>query len=112
MTNRSTRSTREILGEALGHLELAQRHATADLDDQLTVDATCMRLSAGIEALSRLDHTARDALFGPSWTSMWGMRNRIAHGYLLIDADIVRSTLERDVPGIIIRIQTALDEMP
>ncbi len=54
MTNRSARSTREILGEALGHLELAQRHATADLDDQLTVDAICMRLSAGIEALSRL----------------------------------------------------------
>lgn len=40
------------------------------------------------------------------------MRNRIAHGYLLIDADIVRSTLERDVPAIITRIQTALDEMP
>lgn len=39
---------------------------------------------------------------------MWGMRNRIAHGYLLIDAGIVRQTVNNDVPPILTAIRTAL----
>lgn len=29
---------------------------------------------------------------------MWGMRNRIAHGYLLVSAEIVTRTVEQDLP--------------
>jgi uncharacterized protein with HEPN domain len=36
------------------------------------------------------------------------MRNRIAHGYLLVDTDIVRRTLERDIPPIMARIEAEL----
>jgi uncharacterized protein with HEPN domain len=68
-----------------------------DLDDQLVIDAVCMRLSAGVEALSGLDVSTRDRLFGEAWPLMWGMRNRIAHGYLLVNAGIVRRTLEHDI---------------
>lgn len=32
---------------------------------------------------------------------MWGMRNRIAHGYLLVDQGTVRETVERDLPEIV-----------
>lgn len=39
---------------------------------------------------------------------MWGMRNRIAHGYLLVDADIVRRTLEHDIPPIMAAIDAEL----
>ena len=111
MTRRSNRSEREILDEALNHLEIVQQHATGDLDLRVTVDAICMRLSAGIESLARLDPNTRDAYFSSTWTAMWGMRNRIAHGYMLVDPDIIRSTLERDVPGIIERIHHALDTL-
>ncbi len=37
------------------------------------------------------------------------MRNRIAHGYMLVDPAIVRSTLARDLPTILNRIHDALD---
>lgn len=47
----------------------------------------------------------RDQLFGIDWPLMWGMRNRIAHGYLLVDTAIVRQTLAQDVPTIIERIR-------
>lgn len=67
-----------------------------------------MRLSAAIESLARLAATERVRIFGADWQLMWGMRNRIAHGYLLIDADIIRETAVRDVPAIIDRI---LDEL-
>lgn len=40
---------------------------------------------------------------------MWGMRNRIAHGYLLVDSSIIRQTVNHDIPGIVVRISHYLD---
>ncbi len=40
--------------------------------DQLVVDEVCMRLSAGVEVLNRLDASVRTGFFGDSWTFMWG----------------------------------------
>lgn len=40
---------------------------------------------------------------------MWGMRNRIAHGYLLVDSSIIRQTVNHDIPGIVVRIRHYLD---
>lgn len=102
------RSTQETLREARTHFELMSQHAQGDLTDQLVIDAICMRLSARIEALGRLESTRRDRLFGDAWPIMWGMRNRIAHGYLLVDADIVRRTVEHDIPPILTSIEAEL----
>lgn len=71
-----------------------REHAQGNLDDQLVIDAVCMRLSAGLEALAGLEVATRDRMFGDAWPLMWGMRNRIAHGYLLVDAIVVRRTVE------------------
>lgn len=103
-----SRSTPEVLREALAHFELMQEYAAHDLSSQLVIDAVCMRLSAGLESLNRLDPEALDELFGANWPLMWGMRNRIAHGYLLVDAGIVRRTLEHDIPPIVARITDRL----
>ncbi len=100
-----SREPDEILRDALAHFQTTQAYAEHDLDEQLVIDAVCMRLSAGIEVLAALDPDVRDQLFGTDWPLMWGMRNRIAHGYLLVDVDIVRRTVERDVPLIVARIQ-------
>jgi hypothetical protein len=75
-----------------------RHHAEGDLTDQLVIDPVCMRLSVGLEALARLDTPTRDRLFGDTWPFMWGMRNRMAHGYLLVDTGIVRRTLQQS-PG-------------
>ncbi|UFU03832.1 DUF86 domain-containing protein [Ruania suaedae] len=96
-----SRSTTELLREAIVHLELVDEYAGGDLDNQLVIDAICMRLSAGIEVLARLEPDLRARLFGDDWQFMSGMRNRIAHGYVLVDPDIVRQTIEIDLPGIL-----------
>lgn len=96
-----SRSTPELLREALLHLKLASQYAGVGELDQLVIDAICMRLSAGIEVLARLDPDARSRLFGDNWQIMWGMRNRIAHGYLMVDSDIVHQTIEIDLPDIV-----------
>lgn len=103
-----SRQPDEILRDALAHFEIVLAYAEHDLDDQIVIDAICMRLSAGVEALGTLEPNVRDRLFGPDWSLMWGMRNRIAHGYLLVDTAIVRQTLAQDIPKIIDRIQDRL----
>lgn len=57
MSRRTRRPPREVLTDALAHCAMVGRYAAGDVDDQLTIDAICMRLSAGVEALSTLDHT-------------------------------------------------------
>jgi uncharacterized protein with HEPN domain len=87
-----------------------RHHAEGDLADQLVIDAVCMRLSAGVEALARLDPPTPDRLLSDEWPLMWGMRNRIAHGYLLVGTDIVRRTLQHDIPAIMARIEPELPD--
>ena len=106
-----SRTTQELLREALVHLELANQYASNEDLDQLVIDAICMRLSAGIEVLARLDSHVRTKLFGDNWQFMWGMRNRIAHGYLLVDSDIVRRTIEVDLPDILRMIRRELSDI-
>ena len=104
-----TRTPEESLREARTHFALMPA-AQGDLADQLVIDAVCMRLSAGVEALARLDTPTRDRLFGDAWPLMWGMRNRIAHGYLLVDTDIVRRTVQHDIPPIMASIEAELTD--
>lgn len=103
-----SRSTQELLREALVHLELASKYAAGDDLDQLVVGAICMRLSAGIEVLARLEPDVRSRLFEDDWEIIWGMRNRIAHGYLLADPEIVRQTIKVDLPDIVRRVKREL----
>ena len=56
------------------HFAVMHRHARGNLDDQVVIDALCMQLSAGVEALSGLDAVTR--------SECSGVRKRIAHGYL------------------------------
>ena len=61
------RKPKLVLEEALAHFEVVAEYGSGDLADQKTVDAICMRLSAGIEALSALSAADREALFGDVW---------------------------------------------
>jgi hypothetical protein len=65
-----TRTGEESLREARTHFGLMVTHAQGDLTDQLVIDAVCMRLSAGVEALARLDAPTRDRLYGDAWPLM------------------------------------------
>lgn len=90
---------------------MANKCASDDDLDQLVIDAICMRLSAGVAVLARLDFQVRTKLFGDNWQFMWGMRNRIAHGYLLVDSDIVRQAIDVDLPDIVQMIGRELSDI-
>lgn len=59
-----------------------------------------LRLAAMIEALHRGAPDLTTDLFGDEWIVIWGMRNRIAHGYAWIDIETVRVTVGQDIPSV------------
>lgn len=56
------------------------------------------------------DYAARHA--DVSWTDIYLMRNRVAHGYFSIDLEVVWKTIQRDLPELAARVSALLDEMP
>ncbi len=95
-----SRSDRELLADALGHLEVLRSHqARRDLDDQTVADAVCLRLAAAIEAVANMSSNMRVGAFGEEWPLIWATRNRIAHGYTFIDRDMIEATIDKDLPG-------------
>jgi uncharacterized protein with HEPN domain len=91
------------------HLDAAIAYADDGAFDEKTIDAICMRISAGVEALSALPARSRDRLFGDQWPAMWGMRNRIAHTYSRVETAVVIATVRDDLPEIRARTRAHLD---
>jgi uncharacterized protein with HEPN domain len=92
----------DILEEALEHFDLLLIHRQqAGFEQQIVIDAVCMRLLAGIDTLSRLSDVRLDELFGDDWRQMRGTRNRIAHGYGDLNFTIIASTVDENVPDLI-----------
>lgn len=95
------RSDRELVDEALTHLGALRRHLRrTDLSDETVADAVSLRLAAMIDALAKTSEQARRRLVGDDWALIWGTRNRIVHGYATIDRDLIRATVEADLPGL------------
>lgn len=98
------RTPAESIEEAVHHLQYVVTYLD-EPDTQVTTDAMSMRLSAGLEAMSGLPIDLRDRVTAGEWKAMWGMRNRLAHGYALADGGFIRATAARDVPALIERLE-------
>ena len=71
-------------------------------DGMLRLNGICMCFIVIGEEIKRIDKYTDEQLLPnyPSipWKNIKGMRNRIAHGYFEIDADVVFDTLKNDIP--------------
>ena len=74
-------------------------------DGMLRLNGLCMSFIIIGEEIKRIDRYT-DEQFLPnypsiSWKSIKGMRDKIAHGYFEIDADVVFDTLKNDIPPLL-----------
>lgn len=99
--SRGNRTTQELIAEALEHFDRAVEYSKRDLSDQLTLDAIAMRLSAGIDALTRVEDGVLTSILGDQWPKMRGMRNRMAHGYAFVNSVIIVKTVESNLPPVV-----------
>ncbi len=99
---------RQAAGDACGFVAGLDREA---FDNYLrTQSAVLMSLVILGEAATQLMDRAPDFVAARPewpWQAMRGMRNRIAHGYFEVQLDLVWSTVTRDLPALIERLDAS-----
>ena len=80
-----------------------------DLDrDRMLYGALNWSLTIIGEAAAQLTPETRTALAEVPWSNIVGMRNRLVHGYYLIDPDIVWDTVIRHLAPLVSALETWL----
>lgn len=93
-----------------------------DIDDFLCspngmvlLDAVCMNLIAIGEAVKNLDKVSNGELLPLypqlQWSSIMRMRDKIAHHYFEIDAEVVLLTVKEDIPLVKTTIENMLNDL-
>jgi uncharacterized protein with HEPN domain len=78
--------------------------------DRKTRDAVIRNLEVVGEAASKLSEDLRDKNADVPWTKIVGMRNRLIHGYLTVDQDVLWSTVADVLPDFKQRIERLLGQ--
>ena len=78
------------------------------VESSLHYDATIRNLELIGEAATHIPTAIRDQFPQIPWRQMIAMRNRLIHGYLGIDDDVIWSVLHDDLPTLIQQLQEIL----
>lgn len=105
----TSRTPDELLHEALFHCERALSYSQRDLSDAMTLDAVALRIVAGIDAIGALPEDLRSEVTGGDWPVIRGMRNRIAHGYMAVDSEVLATTAREDVPILVQALRKTIE---
>ena len=79
------------------------------LADGRTYDATLRNIELIGEAATHIPKYVREEHPDIPWRRIVGTRNRVAHGYLGIDDDVVWDIIQTDVPDLLPRLRTMLE---
>lgn len=79
--------------------------------NELIYDATLRNLELIGEAATHIPQEARESNSHISWRRIIGTRNRVAHGYLGIDGDVVWDIIESDIPDLLPKLREMLNAM-
>ncbi len=91
---------------ALGYLQKVSKQDF--LTNTLIQDAIIRRLLVIAEAARRISEETKQNNPQISWVEIKGMRNRLVHEYDDIDLEIVWEALEKDIPNLIVQLQTLI----
>lgn len=75
------------------------------VSDALTYDATLRNLELIGEAATHIPDAVRETYPEIPWRTIVSTRNRIAHGYLGIDNDIIWDIIQNDVPALLLSLR-------
>ncbi len=106
MSDASSRAWRFYLDDMIGFLERVQIY-TEGFDQSgfvtsgLNYDATLRNLELAGEAATHIPEEVRIAHPGVPWRQIIATRNRLIHGYLGVDNEILWSIIKDDVPELL-----------
>ena len=97
---------RHMLEYAREAIALTQGRSRSDLDNDRAIGlavARCLEIVG--EAAARMPEEVQKQCPGIPWPQVIAMRNRLIHGYDLVDYDIVWSTIREDLPLLISELE-------
>ena len=107
--SRSVVALRQMLSYSREARALASKSSRQKLEENRLLNLALTRLLEIIgEAASRAPAQEQSRLPGVSWSQITGMRNRLIHGYDLVDFDILWQTATEDLPPLIGELERIL----
>ncbi len=80
--------------------------------NRMAQDAIIRRFEVLGEAANQIPEHYRQQHPEIPWGFMAGMRNRLIHGYFLIDFDILWSTIQTDIPSLEVSLRLLRQQFP
>jgi uncharacterized protein with HEPN domain len=101
---------RDKLNYAMEATQLASGKCRVDLNDDRLLELGLTRLVEIVgEAASRVTQVRRGCHDTIPWLDILGMRNRLAHGYDIVDLDTLWDTVTNDLPPLIKSLRAILE---
>jgi uncharacterized protein with HEPN domain len=101
---------RDMLDYARKAVEAIRGRSRADLDHDAILGAALERFVEIVgEAANRVQDERKRAMSDVPWKQIAGMRNRLIHGYIAVDLDILWNVVHDDLPVLIERLAKELD---
>jgi len=102
-----------MLDHAQEAIELSRDHSRADLDENRLLSLALTHLIEIVgEAASRVPQEFRSQFPHVPWHEIIGTRNRLIHGYDVVDYDILWVIVQRDLPPLVEQLRAILSESP
>ena len=102
---------RQMLDHAREATAMVRGRTRADLDSDRMLNLSVMRLLEVMgEAATRIPDDYRLKYAQVPWREAIGLRNRLIHGYDVINLDMVWAVLQEDLPRLIAALEEIVDE--
>ena len=102
-------SLRHMLDHSREAVTMVQGKARSDLDADRKLNLALVRLLEIVgEAATRIPRQEQDAHPGIPWAEVIGLRNRLIHGYDMVDFDILWQIVTRDLPPLVNALERIL----
>ena len=79
--------------------------------DRKAVDAIVRNFEIMVEAVNKIPLSLRNKYPDIPWTEMMGMRNKLAHEYFGVDAQILWKTIKENLPQLEPQIRKILQDL-
>ena len=98
-----------MLDHATEAVRLVEGRSRKDLDADRLLNLSLVRLLEIVgEAAARLSPETRSLYPRVPWPDIIGLRNRLIHGYDIVDFDILWDIVRDDLPALIARLHEAI----
>ncbi len=104
-------SLKDMLSHACEAVELLGDPSRGGLKKDRVMQLALTRLVEIVgEAANRVSVATQQKYPEIPWSQIVGMRNRLVHGYDVIDLDLLRDTVAQDLPPLIVTLQQIVGE--